>query len=93
MAKKLKVKRVYKRKPCKLCKSKVKTVDYKDVDFLSKFISDRGKILPVRLSGNCSSHQRMVANRIKRARIASLVPFIKIKQGVRRESNTFRKRQ
>lgn len=84
--------RVFKKKACKLCKGKVKAVDYKDVEFLKYQISDRGKIVPSRISGNCAKHQRMVSKGIKRARIMGLLPFVKIKEGVRRESNTFRRR-
>ncbi|MBF0493695.1 MAG: 30S ribosomal protein S18 [Candidatus Omnitrophica bacterium] len=80
-------KRIIKKRPCRLCGDKVKDVDYKDTDFLGKYISERGKIIPSRVSGNCQKHQRMVANRIKRARIAALLPFVKIKQGVQRERN------
>ena len=71
------VQRVFRKRPCRLCRDKIKAVDYKDVDFLSKFTSDRGRILPSRISGNCAKHQRMVAKQIKRARIASLLPFAK----------------
>ena len=74
-----KPRRVFKKKPCRLCADKVKTIDYRDADLLGRFISDRGKILPNRISGNCVRHQRMVANRIKRARIAGLLPFVKEK--------------
>lgn len=87
MAKKrmLKPRRIFKKRPCRLCKGNVDWISYDDVEFLEKFVSDRGKIMPTRLSGNCSKHQRMVANRIKKARIAGLLPYVKIKQGVQRE--------
>ncbi|KJJ83737.1 Ribosomal protein S18 [Candidatus Omnitrophus magneticus] len=88
-----KTKRIIKKKPCRLCRSKVEDILYTDIDFLEKFVSERAKIVPQRISGNCSKHQRMIANRVKRARIAGLLPFIKIKQGVRRESDFTRKRQ
>lgn len=90
--KKLKPKRIFKKKPCRLCGDKIKSVDYKEVNFLERFVSDRGKIMPVRISGNCSKHQRMVANCIKRARIAGLIPFVKIKQGTQRERGSYSKR-
>jgi small subunit ribosomal protein S18 len=73
-----KIQRVFKKKPCRLCRDKVKQLSYKDVDFLSRFTSDRGRILPSRITGNCAKHQRMVAAQIKRARIASLMPFAKV---------------
>ncbi len=71
-----KPKRIFKKRPCRLCKEKIKTVDYKNADFLKRFISDRGKILPSRISGNCTRHQRLIANRVKRARIAGILPFV-----------------
>ena len=51
-------------------------VDYKDVDLLKRFISERGKILPRRVTGTSAKNQRKVANAIKRARIMSLFPFV-----------------
>jgi small subunit ribosomal protein S18 len=50
-------------------------IDYKDVPRLKKYITERGKILPRRISGNCASHQRMLTTAIKRARIIALIPF------------------
>jgi small subunit ribosomal protein S18 len=50
-------------------------VDYKDVEKLRKYISERGKILPRRVSGNCAKHQRRLTDAIKRARMMALVPF------------------
>jgi len=90
--KNLKPRRIFKKRPCRLCKTKVDSVDYKDVEFLEKFISDRGKIVPTRISGNCARHQRMVSNRIKRARIAGLLPFVKVKQGAQRERHSYSRR-
>jgi small subunit ribosomal protein S18 len=62
----------------------MKSVDYKDVAFLSRFVSDRAKIITSRLTGNCAKHQRMVAHAIKKARLAALLPFVKIKAGLSR---------
>ncbi|MFH1878082.1 MAG: 30S ribosomal protein S18 [Candidatus Omnitrophota bacterium] len=76
--------RIFKKKPCRLCKEKVEKVDYKEVDFLKRFISDRGKIVPPRLTGNCAKHQRMVANGIKKARMAALLPFVRLREGLSR---------
>ena len=84
--------KVFKKRPCRLCTSKMETLDYKDAEFLGKFISDRGKIIPSRVSGCCQKHQRLVANRIKRARIAGLLPFVKVKQGAQRERSSYSKR-
>jgi small subunit ribosomal protein S18 len=65
----------FRKKVCKLCVRKVKSVDYKDVDFLRRFVTDRGKILPRRITGTCAKHQRMLASAIKRARFIALLPF------------------
>jgi small subunit ribosomal protein S18 len=65
-----------KRKVCQLCAGK--TIDYKDVDTLKKYISpDKGKISNRRHTGTCSKHQRVVANEIKKARFMALLPFVK----------------
>ena len=63
------------RKVCKFCEEKIDVVDYKDVRLLGPFVSDRGKILPRRLTGTCSPHQRELAEAIKRARNIALLPF------------------
>ncbi len=64
------------RKPCKFCAERLETIDYKDVARLQKFTSERGKILPSRVSGNCAMHQRQLARAIKRARHVALLPFV-----------------
>lgn len=66
----------YKKKKCDFCRNKVKAIDYKDTMKLSKFTTERGKILPSRISGNCPKHQRQVARAIKRARSIALMPYI-----------------
>jgi small subunit ribosomal protein S18 len=66
----------FRRKICKLCARKIKTVDYKDVDLLRRFVTDRGKILPRRITGTCAKHQRILASAIKRARMIALLPFV-----------------
>lgn len=60
---------------CSFCVEKLDSVDYKDVGRLRKYITERGKILPRRISGNCASHQRQVTLAIKRARNIALMPF------------------
>ena len=60
---------------CSFCVDKVQDVDYKDVAKLRKFITERGKILPRRISGNCAKHQRQTTNAIKLARNIALLPF------------------
>jgi small subunit ribosomal protein S18 len=64
-----------KRKICNFCADKVKDINYKDVTRLRKFISERGKILPRRISGNCARHQRLLTVAVKRARIIAFLPF------------------
>jgi small subunit ribosomal protein S18 len=63
------------RKVCKFCEEKIDVVDYKDVRLVSQFVSDRGKILPRRLTGTCSPHQRLLTVAIKRARNLAFIPF------------------
>ena len=64
-----------KRKICSFCVDKVEQVDYKQHEKLRRFITERGKILPRRISGNCARHQRQLTRAIKRARIMALLPF------------------
>ncbi len=68
-------KRAPRRKVCVFCQEKVEAIDYKDINRLKKFVTESGKILPRRMSGNCAKHQRELSTAIKRARIASLLPF------------------
>jgi len=63
------------RKVCKFCEEKIDVIDYKEMRVLSQFVSERGKILPRRLTGTCSPHQRLLAVAIKRARNIALLPF------------------
>jgi small subunit ribosomal protein S18 len=65
----------FKKKVCKFCTQKLK-IDYKDADVLRRFITERGKILPRRITGTCAKHQRSLAVSIKRARIIALLPFV-----------------
>ena len=64
-----------KRKVCSFCADKIEHIDYKDVAKLRRFITERGKILPRRISGNCACHQRQGTVAIKRARNIALLPF------------------
>ena len=64
----------FKKKICRFCTQKLK-IDYKDVDTLRKFITERGKILPRRITGTCAKHQRALSLAIKQARIIALIPF------------------
>lgn len=63
------------RKICYFCVEK-KVADYKDIDLLYRFISEQGKILPRRVTGNCAKHQRSLAIAIKRAREVALIPYV-----------------
>ncbi len=63
------------KKVCAFCADKSKAIDYKDINKLKKYITDRGKILPRRISGNCSKHQRVLTIAIKRARQVALLPY------------------
>ncbi|MBD5637961.1 30S ribosomal protein S18 [Clostridium botulinum] len=64
-----------KRKICTFCMEKSEAIDYKDINKLRKFVTERGKILPRRISGNCAKHQRELTRAIKRARNIALLPF------------------
>ncbi len=63
------------RKVCKFCTEKIDMIDYKDVRLVGEFVAERGKILPRRLTGTCSTHQRALSEAIKRARNIALLPF------------------
>ena len=65
-----------KRKPCTFCAEKSIDINYKDVGRLKKYISERGKILPRRISGNCAKHQRLLTVAVKRARVIAFLPFV-----------------
>lgn len=60
---------------CYYCVEKQEHVDYKDVEKLKKYISERGKIIPRRVTGNCAKHQRLLTEAIKRARYMALLPY------------------
>ncbi len=64
-----------KKKVCYMCTGK--NIDYKDVETLKKYINDKGKILPRRVTGACARHQRYIAGQIKRARSIGLLPYTK----------------
>jgi len=70
-------KRNKRRKPkvCLFCVDKIEHIDYKEVDKLRKYISERGKIVPRRVTGNCAKHQRQLTIAIKRARNIAFLPF------------------
>ena len=68
-------KKFFRKKVCRFCANKAK-IDYKDADGLKRFTTERGKILPRRITGTCAKHQREVALAIKRARAICLLPFV-----------------
>lgn len=63
------------RKYCAFCKDKIEYIDYKDINLLRRFMSDRGKIRPRRVTGTCAQHQRDLSVAIKRAREMALLPY------------------
>lgn len=64
----------FRRKPCRFC-THHEEIDYKNMSLLRNFVTERGKILPRRITGNCARHQRVVVRAVKRARLISLLPF------------------
>lgn len=68
--------RKIRKKICSFCVDKNRRIDYKDVNSIRKFISERGKILPRRISGNCAKHQRTLITAVKQARSIALLPYV-----------------
>lgn len=64
------------KKVCAFCADKVEEIDYKDIAKLKKYITEKGKIIPKRMTGTCSKHQRVLAVAIKRARQMALIPYV-----------------
>lgn len=67
--------RQYKQRYCYFCKNKIGEIDYKDIDNLKRYVSDRGKIRARRVTGACAQHQHKIASAIKRARQMALIPY------------------
>ena len=67
--------RFFRKKVCRFCSEKITFVDYKDVERLAKYLTEKGKIIARRITGNCAKHQRALAGAIKRSRHAALLPF------------------
>ena len=65
-----------KKRVCRFCVNNVREIDYKKVEILKKYVPDRGRILPRRISGTCAFHQRNLSVAIKRARLMALLPFL-----------------
>ena len=72
----LKKKKVFKKRPCRFCADKVKSLDFIEYLRFQKFLTERGKIVPSRISGNCAKHQRQLSKAIHKARIMALLPFV-----------------
>ena len=64
------------KKVCQFCANKAEGIDYKDVEKLRKYVTERGKILPRRVTGTCAIHQRDITTAVKRARIVALLPYV-----------------
>ena len=67
--------RFFQKKTCRFCGDRTAFLDYKDTERLKRFLTEKGKIVPRRITGNCAKHQRMLARALKRARHAALVAF------------------
>lgn len=68
-------KKFFKKKVCYFCKNDIDVLDYKDIKLLKRYVKESGKIIPKRLNGTCSKHQRLVTKAIKRARNIALLPY------------------
>jgi small subunit ribosomal protein S18 len=69
--------RIFKRKKkCRFCQDKITQFDYKNVGLLRRMVTERGKIIPSRITGTCAKHQRQLSRAIKRARQVALLPFV-----------------
>jgi small subunit ribosomal protein S18 len=76
VVKPVKRRRFGRRKVCKFCVDKIDSVDYKDVKRLRTLVTERGKIIPRRISGSCARHQRQLTTGLKRLRTVALIPFV-----------------
>jgi len=72
------VRRTFVKRPCRFCTEKVEFIDYKDLERIGRYVTDRGKILPSRLTGTCARHQRVLTRAIKRARFMALLPYVSV---------------
>jgi small subunit ribosomal protein S18 len=66
---------MFRRKVCRFCADKTLVIDYKDIRMILQFVTERGKMTPSRITGNCARHQRLLTTAIKRARSVALLPF------------------
>ncbi len=70
------VRRPFIKRACRFCSEKIEQIDYKDLDRIGRYVTDRGKIIPSRLTGTCAWHQRLLTRAIKRARFMALLPYV-----------------
>ncbi|HLD77678.1 MAG TPA: 30S ribosomal protein S18 [archaeon] len=70
------VRRVFIKRACRFCSDKVEHIDYKDLERIGRYVTERGKIIPSRLTGTCARHQRVLTRAIKRARFMALLPYV-----------------
>ena len=70
--------RTFQKKACRFCTEKIDHIDYKDVERIGRYVTERGKILPSRLTGTCALHQRVLTQAIKRARFMALLPYVSV---------------
>ena len=70
--------RIFQKRACRFCSEKVDQVDYKDLERIGRYVTERGKILPSRLTGTCALHQRVLTQAIKRARFMALLPYVSV---------------
>lgn len=70
------VRRVFVKKPCRFCAERVEHIDYKDLERIGRYVTERGKIIPSRITGTCAKHQRGLTRAIKRARFMALLPYV-----------------
>lgn len=63
-------------KVCRFCTDRVEEIDYKELERIARYVTDRGKIMPSRITGTCARHQRRLAVAIKRARYMALLPYV-----------------
>jgi len=72
----LRKKKIFRKRPCKFCLEKIDGIDYLECNKFQKFLTERGKIMPSRISGNCARHQRQLARAVRKARVIGLLPFV-----------------
>jgi small subunit ribosomal protein S18 len=73
---KLRRRKVFRKKVCRFCADKIDKIDYKDIQRLRNCVTERGKMLPSRISGTCARHQKQLSAAVKRARFVALLPYM-----------------